>query len=116
MSRDLVPVPSALLDRLAALGVDVAAVLRCAGIAPSRFQAPKARLATREFFALWRALEQVGNARELGLRLGSEALPHRLDVATFAAIHSPNLGEALKKLARHKRPRLPRRDRDRALR
>ncbi len=103
MPADLVPVPSVLLDRLAAFGVDVAAVLRHAGVLPSRFHLPKARLTTREFFAFWRAVEEVVGARDLGLRLGSEARPHQLDVASLAALHSPNLGEALKKLARYKR-------------
>jgi hypothetical protein len=99
LPADLVPVPSVLLDRLAATGVDVAAVLRRAGVLPSRFQ-PKARLTTHEFFAFWRAVEEVSDARDLGLRLGSEARPHQLDVASLAALHSPNLGEALKKLDR----------------
>jgi AraC-like DNA-binding protein len=103
LPADLVPVPCVLLDRFAALGVDVAAVLRQAGVLPSRFQPPKARLTTREFFAFWRAVEEVEGSRELGLRLGSEADPHQLDVATLAALHSSNLGEALEKLARYKR-------------
>jgi len=54
VNADLVPVPSQLLERLSAVGVDVARVLQ-------------------------------------------------LDVASLAALHAPNLGEALKKLARYKR-------------
>jgi hypothetical protein len=104
LSVDLVPVPSVLLDRLAAFGIDVAAVLRHAGLLPSRFQPPKARLTTREFFAFWRAVEEASDARDLGLRLGSEGRPHQLNVASFAALHSPNLGEALQKLARRRAP------------
>jgi AraC-like DNA-binding protein len=52
----------------------------------------------------------VENARpgpELGLRLGSEALPHQLDIASLAALHAPNFGEALRKLARYKRLACP---------
>jgi AraC-like DNA-binding protein len=100
---DLVQVPSVLLDRLAALGVDVARLLRHAGVLPSRFQPPRAKLTVHEFFAFWRALEEVSGSRDLGLRVGSEALPHQLDVASLAALHSPNLGEGLKKFARYKR-------------
>ncbi|WP_163992881.1 AraC family transcriptional regulator [Pyxidicoccus caerfyrddinensis] len=103
MAADLVPVPSVLLDRLATLGVDVERVLRHAGILLSRFQEPRAHLTTREFMALWHAVEAVGGGRELGLRIGSEARPHQYDVASMAALHAPNLGEALKKLARYKR-------------
>ncbi|MEA2746637.1 MAG: hypothetical protein QOI41_780 [Myxococcales bacterium] len=103
MAVDLIPVPSALLDRLVALGVDVPRLLRHAGLLPSRFQPPKARLSTHELFAFWRAIEEVGGARDLALRVGTEALPHQLDVASLAALHSPNLGEALLKFARYKR-------------
>jgi AraC-like DNA-binding protein len=99
---DLVPVPSVLLERLATLGLDIARVLRDAQISRSHFT-PRARLTTREFFAFWRAVEQAAVSRELGLRLGSEALPHQLDIASLAALHAPNLGEALKTLARYKR-------------
>jgi hypothetical protein len=60
-------------------------------------------VSTREFFAFWRGVEEVSGARDLGLRLGSEASPHQLDVASLAALHAPNLGEALKKLERYKR-------------
>ncbi|MDC0708697.1 AraC family transcriptional regulator [Stigmatella sp. ncwal1] len=102
MPADLVPVPSVLLDRFAALGVDVARLLRHAGLVPSRFQPPRAKLSTREFFAFWRAVEEVGGSQELGLRVGAEAMPHQFDVASLAALHSPNLGDALKKFARYK--------------
>jgi AraC-like DNA-binding protein len=102
-AADLVPVPSALLDRLRALGVDVAALVRHAGLGRTQLQSPRARLTTREFFAFWRAVEATGGSRERILRLGAEALSHQLDVASLAALHSPTLGEALTKFARYKR-------------
>lgn len=107
MPADLVPVPSVLLDRLTSLGVDVRRVLQHAGLALSRFQEPKARLTTREFMALWGGIEAEARARDLGLRLGAEARAHQLDVATLAALHSPDLGEAFRKLARYKRITCP---------
>jgi Arabinose-binding domain of AraC transcription regulator, N-term len=103
LSVDLVPVPGVLLDRLAALGVDIDHVLRLASVPRSRFREPKARLTTSEFFAFWGALERTAGARDLGLRLGSSAVPHQYDVVSMAALHAPTLGEALKKLARYKR-------------
>jgi AraC-like DNA-binding protein len=102
VNADLVPVPSQVLERLAAIGVDVARVLQHARLSRSQLAA-RAHLTTREFFAFWRVVEQVSGRRDLGLRLGSEASPHQLDVASLAALHAPNLGEALKKLARYKR-------------
>jgi AraC-like DNA-binding protein len=103
VSADLVPVPGVVLERLASLGVDVARVLRHAGIPPSRFQPSRAKLTVPEFFAFWHALEAVGGSRDLGLRLGRGAPPHQLDVASLAALHSANLGEGLQKFARYKR-------------
>ena len=103
MRIDLVPVPGVLLDRLTLLGVDVEHVLRLAELPRSHFQTPKARLSTREFFALWRAIEGVAAAADFGLRLGSTRLSSQYDVVSMAALHSPSLGEALNKLARYKR-------------
>jgi Arabinose-binding domain of AraC transcription regulator, N-term len=45
----------------------------------------------------------VAEEGDVALRLGSEALPHQLDVASLAALHSANLGEALERLARYQR-------------
>ena len=103
MPADVVPIATALLARLAALGVDVDRVLRSASIPRSRFETSKAYVTTEEFFAFWQAVEASGAPRDVGLRLGSEAPPHQHNVATMAALVSPNVGEALKKLARYKR-------------
>jgi AraC-like DNA-binding protein len=100
---EFVPVPSVVLTRLTSLGVDVDRVLRHAGIPRSRFEGARAKLAVREFFAFWRSLEAVGGSRDLGLRIGTRAEPHQLDVASLAAIHSDDLGDALAKFARYKR-------------
>ncbi|HEY2515207.1 MAG TPA: AraC family transcriptional regulator ligand-binding domain-containing protein [Polyangiaceae bacterium] len=102
MTVDLVPVARTTLDRLEALGVDLAAVLRHASLPSSRFEGAKAHLATREFFAFWRAVEDVGGVRGVGLRLGGDASPQQ-NVASMAALHAPSFGEALRKLARYKR-------------
>lgn len=103
MRVDLVPVPGVLLDRLASLGVDVEHLLRVSGLPRSRFQPPKARLTTAEFFGLWRAIESVAGAPDFGLRLGSSRFSHHYDVVSMAALHAPSLGEALNKVARYKR-------------
>ncbi len=104
MQADVVPISTSILERLGALDVDVARVLRTANVPRSRFEGGKARVTTAEFFALWRAIEEVGGgARDLGLRIGADAAPHHQNVATMAALASPNLGEALKRQARYKR-------------
>ncbi len=78
-------------------------VLHRAGLPAALFSQSKARLTTKEYFTLWRAIGEVSGDPAFGLRLGSEAPPHQYDIATVAAIHSANLGEALRKLARYKR-------------
>src|SRR3954468_13868306 len=103
MRVDLVPVPSVLFVRLSALGIDVEQMLRIAGLSGSRFNEPRARVSTAEYFALWRALAKFANAPDIGLRLGASAVGHQYDVVSAAALHSPTLGEALQKLARYKR-------------
>lgn len=41
----------------------------------------------------------IGDRGDRGLRLGSDAQPRQLVLASLAALHAPNLGQALKKLA-----------------
>ncbi|HEY0777118.1 MAG TPA: AraC family transcriptional regulator [Gemmatirosa sp.] len=103
MAAELVLVPSVLLDRLAAVGIDPARVLRHAGIARERFRAPKTRLTVGEFFAFWRAIAAVSGSGAFGLRIGAEAHPHQFDVAALAALHAPTFGDALVIVARYKR-------------
>jgi len=102
MRPALVPVPSAVLGRLEALGVDVERLLRQIGVLRSRFQGPRAQVTVGEFLAFWRMAQALG-APDLGIRLGSNVQAHQLDIASMAAIHSRNLGEALDKLERYKR-------------
>jgi hypothetical protein len=57
VNADLVPVPSQVLERLAAVGVDVARVLQQARLSRSQLAA-RAHLTTHEFFAFWRVVEE----------------------------------------------------------
>jgi AraC-like DNA-binding protein len=100
---DRVPVPGVMLDRLAALGMEVGRVLERAGLSSALFRPPRGHLTTGEFFALWRAIEQASGEPDLGLRLGAEALPHKYDVAAMAALHSATLREALERMGKYKR-------------
>ena len=103
MTPDIVPLPLALLDRFAHIGLNVDAILERAKIPRSRFQGAAPHTTTVEFFALWEAVGASGGGGDLGLRFGTETLPHQQSVASLAALHSPTLGEGLKKLARYKR-------------
>jgi AraC-like DNA-binding protein len=103
MTLDLIPIPVGTYERLAGLGVDVARVLAHADMPSSSLAGAPAHVSTREFFAFWRALGEVGGIRDAGLRIGGEASPHATNVARMAMLHAANLGEALKRLARYKR-------------
>jgi AraC-like DNA-binding protein len=100
LAADLIPLPRGVLDRLADLGVDVPRSLRRAGLSPSRFQPRRATLTTREFLTFWHAVQSGANTRDVGLRLFS-ARPDEIGIVSLAAVHSPNLGEALAKIARY---------------
>ncbi|UQA59371.1 AraC family transcriptional regulator [Polyangium aurulentum] len=101
--EDLVPIPGVMLERLSDLGIDVERILDKAGLSRALIVPPRGRVTTAEFFALWRAIEEVSGARDLGLRLGAEALPHRYDIASMAALHAATVGDALEKLGKYKR-------------
>ncbi len=98
---DHVPLPATLLERFARAGVDVEALVHRAEIPRAPVSAPHPPGTPAELFALWKAAEQSGCGDDLGLRVGSDALPYHL--ALWAALHSPTLGEAFAKVARYKR-------------
>ena len=101
---DLVPIPLDLFDRLRDASLDVDAILRRAKLPRARFSVPKPQGTTAEFFALWRAVEEVsGDAPGLGLQIGVAVLPDDENVVSLAAMHSRTLGEGLERLARYKR-------------
>jgi AraC-like DNA-binding protein len=107
MASDTVPVSQTLFARLATLGVDVSRTLAAAGL---RARAPgdkRLQLTTRQYFALWEAIAEVSADPAIGLRIGAETSHEQLDIASLSALHSANLGEALKKLARYKRLTCP---------
>jgi AraC-like DNA-binding protein len=102
-TADNIALPATLLERLARVGVDVDTVLRRAELPRSRFGGTRPGGTTAEYFALWKAVGECGSGPDVGLRMGSHTLPHHQSVATLAALHSPTLGEGLKKFARYKR-------------
>lgn len=108
---DLVPIPLDLFDRLKDAGLDVDAILRRAKLPRARFSVPEPQGTTAEFFALWRAVEELSGADpSLGLRTGLAVLPDDNNVVSLVAMHSATLGESLDRLARYKRFVWPRAD------
>jgi AraC-like DNA-binding protein len=103
---DAIAVSGLLLGRLAALGIDPEHVLARAELPASRFE-PGGKLTTQEFFALWHAVDREPGSRDLGLRLAEGRRPSEYDVASAAALRSPNLEEAVRRFARYKRLSCP---------
>jgi AraC-like DNA-binding protein len=100
---DAIAVSRTFLVRLTALGIDPQRLLERAGLGASRLVAgSRIRATTREFFAVWRALDALAGP-EIGLRIGSAGDVEARDVVSIAAMHAASLGDALAKLARYKR-------------
>jgi AraC-like DNA-binding protein len=99
--RDAVPISTPVMERLEALGVRVDRARERSGIGASQ------SVTTEQFFAFWRAVGEEAERADLGLILGAEAPDHGYSVASSAALHAPNLREALKTLARYKRLTCP---------
>ena len=103
MQADSIPVSPSLFTRLATLGVDGQRVLLGAGVRAATAGTAKLQLTTARYFALWNAIGTVSGDPAIGLHIGTQTLTEQLDIASLSALHSANLGEALRKLARYKR-------------
>jgi AraC-like DNA-binding protein len=103
---DAIAVSALLLTRLRAIGIDPESVLARARVPASRFE-PGGKLATREFFALWHAVDEEPGSSGLAIRLAEGRRASEYDVASAAALRSPNLAEAIRRFARYKRLACP---------
>lgn len=104
MTTDLISMPAFVAERLRPFGIEVRDVLRHAGLPAALFAAGRARVTTKQFFAWWGSLEAAGAPPDFGVRTGAAGPPPgKYDVASLAALHSENFGDALVKLGRYKR-------------
>ncbi|MCA9668454.1 MAG: AraC family transcriptional regulator ligand-binding domain-containing protein [Myxococcales bacterium] len=89
---------------LADLGVFPSNVLRRAELPGDLFARERAALSTDEFFRLWSSLEQeVAGDEDLALRIGAAISVEAFDPPVFAALCSPDLNVALRRVAQYKR-------------
>jgi AraC-like DNA-binding protein len=107
MRADQIPLSRGAFSRMSALGLDVPAVLRHAGLSLDLMSAARPVVTTAQFFAFWRSVETLCPDPSLGLRLGDGTRTEVYDMVTAAALHSGTLGDALDKLARYKRLTCP---------
>lgn len=107
MRADQIPLSRGAFARMAALGLDVPAVLDHAGLPRALMSEARPTVTTAQFFAFWHAVQAVCQDPSLGLRLGDGTRSEVYDMVTAAALHSGTLGGALDKLARYKRLTCP---------
>ena len=108
MQSDLVSIPSIAPAFLAALGVDWSAVVKRAGVPPPLLRDGKHWVSTRDYFALWNAVQALGVPPDFGVRAGTFRRPEgQYDVASIAALHSRTFADAIEAIARFKRITCP---------
>ncbi len=85
------------------IGIEATHVLRRAGLPDDLFSRPSASLSTAEYFRLWQALDEESDDSPLPLRVGRAISVEAFDAPIFAALCSPNLNIALRRISRYKR-------------
>ena len=96
MNADLVSLSPAVLTRLRELGANTEHARNVARVTPG------SEVPTDTFFAFWDALGASSPA-DVGLRLATTTTPSDYDLASLAALCSPDVRTALEKLGRYKR-------------
>lgn len=85
------------------MGLNPAHVLALAGLPADLLSRKGASLSPKDYFNLWRGLEQVAGAEELPLKIGQAISVEAFDPPIFASFCSPNLNTAMQRLAEYKR-------------
>lgn len=100
---DQIRITRTLPARLAALGLATGDILRLAHLPPGLFEQERIVVSTAQWFALWRALEQLNQDPALGLRLVDETQGGLSDPLSITALSARTFHEALLKMAHYKR-------------
>ncbi|MFZ5475414.1 MAG: AraC family transcriptional regulator ligand-binding domain-containing protein [Myxococcota bacterium] len=85
------------------LGLDRRAILRRAGLSPATFDGEGTRIPVDDVYRLWAIVTEEANEPELALKLGLIANTEHFDPAFFAAMCSPDMNTAARRLADFKR-------------
>jgi AraC-like DNA-binding protein len=96
-------VTGSLRTRLEEAGVQVAAVLRRAGLPQDLFNQIRILVTTEELFALWSAIGEVSHDPAIGLKLGTETQTERFHPMGIAALSTENFGAAVQQMSRYKK-------------
>lgn len=96
-------IPKGLHIVLRDLGVRPGNLLRRAGLPLDLLSREHATLPPADYFGLWRALEAETGDATLPIRIGSAIQVEAFDPPLFAALCSPDLRVAFRRIGRHKR-------------
>lgn len=84
------------------LGVRPADVLRCAGLPDDLLEQPSVRIASDDYHRLWEGIEHATGDRLLPIRVCEAARAESFSPTLFAALCSPNLLVAARRVGRYK--------------
>lgn len=96
-----------LARRLEDRAISPQAVFRQAGLPVGILTQEKVLLTTEEFFALYRAIAEVGSDPTIGLKLGTEDRMERYDPIAIAAVSTRSLRDAIGRIGRYKQLTCP---------
>ena len=86
------------------LGIDPKVALKLAGLPISLFEQAKVQLSPPQYFQLWEGIDSAARAQgiDLAIKFSEVMSLESFDVPIFAAICSPNLNSAVKRLQEYK--------------
>jgi len=99
---DRIRIPYQAIAQIETFGISRLAVLQQARLPISLLQDPRPVISTSQWFALWRALEELNNDPALGLKMGSVVPADHYDPVFIAGLCAASFREAINNVARYK--------------
>jgi AraC-like DNA-binding protein len=84
------------------LGLSIEEVLACAGLPRGLFSQQKVQLSPAQYFKLWHGIDIAAQGRDMPLEFAHAMSLEFFDVPIYAAICTPNLNSAAKRLQEYK--------------
>lgn len=101
-TTDRIKVPATLWPELQKLGINAADLLRQARL-PLAVFTHQAAINTRQYFALWQAMEELSDDPAIGIKLASSLPTHKYPPGLLSAYYARNYRDALQRLGRYTR-------------
>lgn len=100
---DRCKVPQAFWRTIVHVGLSPSAILRLARLPATLHLNPKALVSTEQYFALWKAIEQLAPGPSLGIALVTQSDTATHPPSILAAFHARDYRDGLERVARFKR-------------